>query len=232
MWFTRHSLRRESEDSGRSVGGKKSRKIDQRIETLLYRKSKLESASETSAVLSGFAIVALVEFSIDSYPDVPSRDGVLTAYAILSCLLVSVHLLALLMSVCILPEIKSVLYRKNHWIKHKSEEPLSAVGIYIEIAWLLSTGLGLFLIIVELGLVFWIKVSGFSFAAAIAAIVTLCFVGIPFIVFAVGFYIRIIRAKVFLHQNDLDAMERGAVTNHAFQSIPSTTSLTSISETS
>lgn len=221
--------------------------MDQRIETLLYRKSKLESASETSAVLSGFAIasvskrcasnanrpfqVALVEFSIDAYPEVPSRDGVLTAYAVLSCLLVSVHLLALLMSVCILPEIKNVLHQKNTWISRKSEEPLSAVSIYIEIAWLLSTGLGLFLIILELGLVFWIKVSGFSFAAAIAAIATLCLVGIPFIVFAVGFYVRIIRAKTFMHQHDLELTERTGGSNIAFSSVPSTTtSLTSIVE--
>ncbi|CAF0761069.1 unnamed protein product [Adineta steineri] len=232
MWFTRHSLRRQSDDVLRNAEGKKSRKIDQRIQTLLYRKSKLESASETSAVLSGFAIVALVEFSIDSYPDIPSRDGVLTAYAILSCLLVSVHLLALLMSICILPEIKNVLNQKNTWIKHKNEEPLSEIGIYIEIAWLLSTGLGLFLIILELGLIIWIKVSGFSQTAAIAAIVTLVLVGVPFIIFAVGFYVRVVRAKVFLHQNDLESLERGAYTNTAFLSVPSTTttSLADITE--
>jgi hypothetical protein len=38
--------------------GRKSRKLDHRVENLLYRKSKLESTSETSAVLSGFAIVS------------------------------------------------------------------------------------------------------------------------------------------------------------------------------
>ncbi|CAF1012918.1 unnamed protein product [Adineta ricciae] len=232
MWFTRHSLRRQSEDSGQVSGDRKRCKSDQRVELLLYRKSKLESASETSAVLSGFAIVALVEFSIDSYSEVPSRDGVLTAYAVLSCLLVSVHLLALLMSVCILPEIKSVLLQKNQWIKHKNQEPLSGISIYIEIAWLLSTGLGLFLVILELGIVFWIKVSGFSFAAAIAAIATLCLIGIPFIIFAVGFYIRVVRAKLFIHKHDFDAMERGAMRNNAFQSLPSTATLTTIVENS
>jgi calcium release-activated calcium channel protein 1 len=135
------------------------------------------------------------------------------------------------MSVCILPEIKSVINQRNHWINYKNEEPLSAVGIYVEIAWLLSTGLGLFLIILELGLVFWIKVSGFSQAAAFAAIITLCLVGVPFIIFAVGFYIRIIRAKAVLYQNDLESIERCISTNPVFLSIPSTaTSMTSISE--
>ncbi|CAF1363131.1 unnamed protein product [Rotaria magnacalcarata] len=86
--------------------GKKHRKIDQRLLDLLDRKSKLETIIETSTVLGGCAIVVLVEFSTDSYPNVSSRDGVLTAYAIVSCLLISVHLLTLLISVCILPEIK------------------------------------------------------------------------------------------------------------------------------
>jgi calcium release-activated calcium channel protein 1 len=135
------------------------------------------------------------------------------------------------MSVCILPEIKSVLHRKAQWVNYKDEEPLSAVNIYVEIAWLLSTGLGLFLIIVELGLVFWIKVAGFSQTAAVAAIITLCVVGVPFIIFAVGFYIRIIRAKAILHQNDLESIERSISTNPVFLSTPSTTtSMTGINE--
>jgi hypothetical protein len=33
-------------------------KVDQRLYNLLYRKSKLESVNETSALLSGFAIVS------------------------------------------------------------------------------------------------------------------------------------------------------------------------------
>jgi calcium release-activated calcium channel protein 1 len=172
-----------------------------------------------------------VEFSIDSYPDVPSRDGVLTVYAIVSCLLVSVHLLALLMSICILPEIKNVINQRANWTNHKNHEPLSTISIYIEIAWILSTGLGLFLIILELGLVFWIKVSGFSQAAAISAIITLCLVGIPFIIFAVGFYIRVVRAKMYLHKNDLELIERGALNRAVYLNTSSaTTSITTINE--
>lgn len=109
-----------------------------------------------------------------------------------------------------LPEIKSVIRRRKHWIKHNNEEPLSSIAVYVEIAWILSTGFGLFMIILEIGLVFWIKVSGFSIRAAITAIVTLCFIGFPFIIFAVGFYIRIIRARVTLQKNNPNSVERGA----------------------
>ncbi|CAF1123013.1 unnamed protein product [Adineta ricciae] len=196
MWFTRHSLRRQSEDSGQVSGDRKRCKSDQRVELLLYRKSKLESASETSAVLSGFAIVSL-QFFFLIYSE---NDFRLHSLNFQSILIQNVHLLALLMSVCILPEIKSVLLQKNQWIKHKNQEPLS--------------------------------VSGFSFAAAIAAIATLCLIGIPFIIFAVGFYIRVVRAKLFIHKHDFDAMERGAMRNNAFQSLPSTATLTTIVENS
>ena len=37
-----------------------SHKVDQRLHNLFYRKSKLESVNETSALLSGFAIVSFV----------------------------------------------------------------------------------------------------------------------------------------------------------------------------
>lgn len=136
------------------------------------------------------------------------------------------------MSICILPEIKSVIRQKSQWMKHKNEEPLTAVSAYVEIAWILSTGFGLFLIILELGLVFWIKVAGFSIAAAVAAIVTLCVVGIPFIIFAVGFYIRIIRTKMFLQRYDGETVERGAMVGVLFaNNLATTISATSVTET-
>jgi hypothetical protein len=41
-----------------------SHKIDQRLHNLFYRKSKLESVNETSALLSGFAIVSCFSFPL------------------------------------------------------------------------------------------------------------------------------------------------------------------------
>lgn len=133
---------------------------------------------------------------------------------------------------CILPEIKSVVHKKAQWLKHKNEQPLSTVSAYVEIAWVLSTGFGLFLILLELGLVFWIKVAGFSQGAAIAAIITLCVIGLPFIIFAVGFYIRIIRTRILLNRNDPEAIERGAVAGVIFMNsiAPDTTTVTNVNE--
>jgi len=126
------------------------------------------------------------------------------------------HLLALLMSMCILPEIKSVIRHSDVWIGHENHKPLSELDVCIEIAWIVSTGLGLFLFILELGLIFWIKVAGYSERAAIAAVVTLCLVGFPFLLFSIGFYIRVARTRVHLHQADLDTIERGAIANGLF----------------
>ena len=129
------------------------------------------------------------------------------------------------MSMCILPELKSVIRYSDMWINNQDIKPLSSLYIYIEIAWVVSTGLGLFLFILELGLILWIKLTGFSQIAAIAALVTLCIIGIPFILFAVGFYFRVARAKVYLHQTDLELIERGAIAHGIFPSktIDSTT---------
>ena len=127
------------------------------------------------------------------------------------------------MSVCILPEVKNALQQRTYLINNPDVEPLSGAAVYIEIAWILSTACGLFLILLELALVFWIKVAGFSIPAAIAAIATLSIVGVPFIIFCVAFYLRIIRAKVGLHQRDLESVERGAFRNMAFLHTSSTT---------
>ncbi|CAF0719449.1 unnamed protein product [Adineta steineri] len=194
----------------------KSHQDDQRLHNLFYRKSKLESVNETSALLSGFAIVAIVELSLDAYTSRNAGDALLICYVVVSCLLVGVHLLALLMSMCILPELKSVIRQGDVWMNSENKKTLSSLDIFIEIAWVVSTGLGLFLFILELGLILWIKVSGYSRTAAISAIVTLCIVGCPFILFSVGFYIRIARTKVHLHQTDLEIIERGAIARGLF----------------
>jgi hypothetical protein len=164
--------------------------------------------------------VAIVELSLDSYIENHSNDSIIICYAIVSCVLVGIHLLALLMSMCILPELKSVIRQSDVWINNENSKPLSSLNIYIEIAWVVSTGLGLFLFIVELCLIFWIKVSGFSQTAAIAALVTLGLVGCPFLLFAVGFYFRVARAKVNLHQNDLEIIERGAIAHGIYSNNP------------
>ena len=160
--------------------------------------------------------MAIVELSLDGYTSRTTSDEILICYAIISCLLVGVHLLALLMSMCILPELKSVIRQSDSWIHHDDKKPLDSLDIYIEIAWIVSTGLGLFLFLLELGLILWIKMSAYSRTAALSAVAVLSFVGFPFVLFSIGFYIRVARTKVHLHQSDLELIERGAIERGLF----------------
>lgn len=111
---------------------------------LKLSKSKLKAVTRTSALLSGFAMVAMVELGLDysSLADETQADEVtfdslvdssnlssnfttrqtihdrhakfvipqivLIVYALVTCLLVGVHMLALMISTCILPQIEAL----------------------------------------------------------------------------------------------------------------------------
>lgn len=76
----------------------------------------------------------MVEISLDDYRDSKTSIPLLITYSILTCLVVSVHLLALMISTCILP-----LLEDDSHIGYDEHEKLH---IYIEFAWILSTGFG------------------------------------------------------------------------------------------
>jgi calcium release-activated calcium channel protein 1 len=81
-----------------------------------------------------FTQVAMVEISFDDHKHSKTSTPLIIIYSILTCLVVSVHLLALMISTCILSllEAENVFDYKEHKTMH----------IYIEFAWILSTGFG------------------------------------------------------------------------------------------
>lgn len=118
---------------------------------------KLKAVLRTSALLSGFAMVsellqvvlskklpkifiqnfsqvAIVEVSLDDYKYSKTSIPLIIIYLIITCLVVGVHLLALMISSCILPLLDS-----DSLISYEEHE---ALHIYIEFAWILSTGIG------------------------------------------------------------------------------------------
>jgi calcium release-activated calcium channel protein 1 len=81
--------------------------------------------------------VAMVEISLDDHKNSPSSGPLLVVYSVITCLLVGVHLLALMISTCILPQLEAdSLLNREEYTSHET------MHIYVELAWILSTGLG------------------------------------------------------------------------------------------
>lgn len=141
----------------------------------------------------------MVEISLDEHIDSQTTIPLIITYSTLTCLVVSVHLLALLISTCMLPllEANSILDDATYQNMH----------IYIEFAWILSTGFGIFLFLLEITIVCWVKFFFVKRSAAIAATIVIIPVIFLFCTFSMHFHRRLVTSKIHQHQNQLDLIE-------------------------
>lgn len=155
--------------------------------------------------------MALVEISIDE--NVPSV--LLYMFSICTTLLVSVHLLALMISTCILPHIEAV--SNVHNVNAIKESPHENMERYIQMAWAFSTGFGIILFLFEITIICWMQFVTKNRGAAIASTVVVAPVIILFLIFAAHFYRRLISHKSQRAFDDFEDLERIAheVENHA-----------------
>ncbi|XP_063310334.1 calcium release-activated calcium channel protein 1-like [Pelobates fuscus] len=181
---------------------------------LYLSRAKLKASSRTSALLSGFAMVAMVEVQLDADHVYPT--GLLVAFSACTTILVAVHLFALMVSTCILPNIEAV--SNVHNLNSVRESPHERMHHHIELAWAFSTVIGTLLFLAEVVLLCWVKflpvnspksmvndTTGVSpgKAAAIASTAIMVPFGLIFIVFAVHFYRSLVSHKTDRQLRDL-----------------------------
>ncbi|CAL2035181.1 unnamed protein product [Caenorhabditis brenneri] len=136
-------------------------------------KAQLKASSRTSALLAGFAMVCLVELQYDESTSKP----LLIVLGVVTSLLVSVHLLALMMSTCILPYMEATGCTQD--------SPHIKLKFYIDLSWLFSTCIGLLLFLVEIGVIFYVKFTAVGYpTAGYITTAMLIPVGIVFVLFS------------------------------------------------
>ncbi|NWJ03920.1 CRCM1 protein, partial [Crypturellus undulatus] len=164
--------------------------------------------------------VAMVEVQLDASHEYP--QGLLIAFSACTTVLVAVHLFALMISTCILPNIEAV--SNVHNLNSVKESPHERMHRHIELAWAFSTVIGTLLFLAEVVLLCWVKflplknssqnssstiTSGE--AAAIASTSIMVPFGLIFIVFAVHFYRSLVSHKTdrqFQELNELAEFAR------------------------
>ncbi|XP_038053828.1 protein orai-2-like [Patiria miniata] len=168
---------------------------------LYLSRAKLKASNRTSALLAGFAMVALVEIQ---FAETGIPEGLMIAFSVCTTLLVVVHMFALLISTCILPNIEAV--SNVHNVNAVNESPHDSLHCYIEMAWGFSTILGVIFFLMDIILLCWVKFHNYQYAAiASTAIATpvlfiLC-------VFAVHFYRRLVAHKYERSTRTLQELE-------------------------
>lgn len=145
----------------------------------------------------------------------------LIAFSVCTTVLVAVHLFALLISTCILPNVEAV--SNIHNLNSVSESPHERMHHYIEMAWGFSTALGILLFLAEVVLLCWIKflpvdsrkagdtvevTPNSGWQAALASTIIMVPVGVIFLVFTVHFYRSLVRHKTERHHQEIEELHK------------------------
>lgn len=142
--------------------------------------------------------VALVEIQLNSESEVPV--GLMICFVICTTLLIAVHMLSLMIATCILPHIESVAIIPGTNEYSANDGTHDRLKNYIEMSWFFSTVVGIFLFLVEIDLICWVKFWNYGVnsgtnvgkLASISVTVLLVPILIIFIIFAVTFYRKLV----------------------------------------
>ncbi|XP_026126223.1 calcium release-activated calcium channel protein 1-like isoform X2 [Carassius auratus] len=165
----------------------------------------------------------MVEVQLEDDHEYP--PGLLIAFSACTTVLVAVHLFALMISTCILPNLEAV--SNVHNLNSIKESPHERMHRHIELAWAFSTVIGTLLFLAEVVLLCWVKflplkskvkypptenvtVSRVSpgEAAAITSTVIMVPFALVFIVFAVHFYRSLVSHKTERQHQELEVLAK------------------------
>ena len=146
--------------------------------------------------------VAMVEADLPDGTD----GGLLIAFSVCTTLVVAVHLLALMISTCILPNIEAV--SNVHNVTAIRESVHDKMHWYIELAWIFSTGIGILLFLAQMAMLAWVRFHPINqTGAAIASTVVIIPVLIVFVAFAIHFYRQLIAHRYERSTKGLEELE-------------------------
>ncbi|XP_036264873.2 protein orai-2 isoform X1 [Pipistrellus kuhlii] len=177
------------------------------------RRSRAGQDGQSSAV-------AMVEVQLETQYQYP--PPLLIAFSACTTVLVAVHLFALLISTCILPNVEAV--SNIHNLNSISESPHERMHPYIELAWGFSTVLGILLFLAEVVLLCWIKFlpvdarhqpgpapgpgGHTGWQAALVSTIIMVPVGLIFVVFTIHFYRSLVRHKTERHNREIEELHK------------------------
>ncbi|CAH8562143.1 unnamed protein product [Heterobilharzia americana] len=160
---------------------------------LQLSRAKLKAASRVSALLAGFAMVAIIELEVIVGENKPP-EALLITFTTLACLLVVVHIMAVMISTCILPHIDSYMVPRDGSMTE--EAPHNRLRAFVEVAWIFSTVVGITLFLAVVILACWVKFWSVSRLSAVAGTIIVIPAVLIFMIFAVLFHRSLITYKV------------------------------------
>lgn len=174
----------------------------------------------------------MVEVQLEVQYNYPRE--LLIAFSVCTTVLVAVHLFALLISTCILPNVEAV--SNIHNLNSVSESPHERMHHYIELAWGFSTALGILLFLAEVVLLCWVKflpvdsgaakkaavccattaraevtppsATNSGWQAALASTIIMVPVGVIFVLFTIHFYRSLVRHKTERHHQEIEELHK------------------------
>lgn len=134
-------------------------------------------------------------------------NGLLVTFSACTVLLIAVHMLALMISTCILPNVEAVANLHFQTSKTVFESPHITMSAIVELAWGFSTVLGILLFLAEIAILCWVKFYNFSHSAAWTATGLLIPIMVVFIAFAAHFYLKLVSHKSEVYEDGIKELE-------------------------